>query len=361
MVHLDIDEIAEGILRVLKPESFQVCGPPTQESEEELIERQDSKIVAKPEVLEGQVVKEVTTDDLLADRRFPAVGIDEGLWRWVLGTHDILVCISGHVNTWLNFPQWSKEVTRDWAVVVRSREVLNSQLPYSLRSRVYLLSSHHPIEGQVDRLASHFMQTQLRSTINSAMNLPGIKIDEIDGALRAYSHQHIDKLGNTYRYVYEKTGRMVSFIVKRPRMQTIVRHFGLDQYSDDRAFYLSKMIQGRKSSDNYMRSHWIRECDPRVTKENQVTFCWILTPRNLIFRIETFYWMFKEKGDDILNLVISDSYQNGGGFLPLHQTLAHEQFSISEGLRQMFRAKLAQKMKIVSPESTPWEAYGWGD
>jgi len=361
MVHLDIDEIADGIFRVLKPESFQICGPPTQESEEELIERQDSKIVAKPEVLENQVVKEITTEDLLADRRFPAVGIDEGLWRWVLGTHDILVCVSGHVDTCLNFPQWSKEVTRDWAVVVRSKEVLNFPLPSSLRSRVYLLSAQHPIEGQVDKLSSYFMQTQLRSTIRSAMSLPGIKIDEIDGALRAYSHQDIDELGNMYRYIYDKTKRVAAFIVKRPRMQTVVRHFGLEQYSDDRAFYLSKMMQGRKNPENYMRSHWVRECDPRVSKENQVVLSWVLTPRNLIFRVETFYWMYKEMGEEIVNLVVSDSYQNGGGFLPLHQTLAHEQFSISDGLRQMFRAKLAQKMKIVSPESTPWEAYGWGD
>jgi hypothetical protein len=361
MVHLNIDEIAEGIVRVLKPESFQVCGSLTSESEEELIERRDSKIVAKPELLEKEIVKEIVTEDLFANRRFPVVGIDEGLWRWILGTHDILICISGHVNTWLDFPQWSKEVTRDWAVIVRSKEVLNSQLPSSLRNRVYLLSAQRPIEGQVEKLASYFMQTQLRSTIQSAMNLAGIRIDEIDGALRAYSHRDIDELGDIYRYIYGKTGRMVVFIVKRPRMQTVVRHFNLEQYSDDRAFYLSKMMQGRKNPDNYARSHWIRECDPRVSRENQVVLCWILTPRNLVFRIETFYWMYKEKGEEILNLVISDSYQNGGGFLPLHQTLAHEQFSISDGLRQMFRAKLAQKMKIVSPESTPWEAYGWGD
>jgi len=359
MVHLSIDEITEGIALVFRPQLFQESAPPSHESEEELLERRDSRITAKPEPLESETVTEIPIDELVANRRFPAVGVDEGLWRMVLGTHDIIISNAGWISTWPDCARWSKEVARDWAIMVRNRDILNPHLPSSLRKRVYLLSTHGPVEEQVDKLTSAFMQMQLRSAIQSAMNLHIIQIDEIDGALRAHSHKDIDDLSNMYRFVHKQTERLAVFIVKRPLMQTVVRNFGLE-YSDDRAFYVSKMMQKRKNPANYMRSHWIRECDPHVTKDNQVTFCWILTPRNLAFRIETFYWMFKEHQTEITSLVASDSYQNGAGFFPLHQTMAHEQFSISYGFREMLRAKLAYYMRLVSPESRPWEAYGWG-
>lgn len=360
MVLLSIDRIAEDISRVFRPEAFQPSVPSSHESEDELFERRDSRITAKPERLEPETVTEIPIDGIFASRHFPALGIDEGCWRWVQGTHDIIISNAGWITTWPSCRRWSREVARDWAIIVRNKEILNPYLPASLRNRVYTLSRRGRVEEQIDKLVSSFMQTQLHSAMQSAMSVSDIRMDEIDGALRAHSHKEIDDISKMYKYIYRKTGRLAVFIVKRPRMQSVVRQFGLDGYSDDRAFYLAKMMQQRRSPNDYMRSHWIRECDPRISKENQVTLCWILTPRNLVFRIETFYWMFAKHGSEIANLVAADSYQNGGGYLPLHQTKAHEQFSMSSGFREMLQAKLSLYIRMISPESAPWQAYGWG-
>ncbi len=357
MVVLTVDEIAEGISRVLKPEALRQPSIKA-EDETELVERRDSRLVATPLPLEGDIVYEISLEEIQEYRNSGAVGIDEGLWRWIQGTHDTIVCNAGWITTSTNCPYFAKEVSRDWAIIARNVEVLRSNLPGSLRNRVFQLSSKKPIEDQIDKLCTRFMQKQLRSAIQSAAELSQIKIDEIDGALRAHSHKDIDDLGNFYKYIHEKTSKLAVFVVKRPRIQSVVRHYGLNLYSDDRAFYLEKMAKKRKNPENFVRSHWIRERDPRISAENQVTMCWIMTPRNLVFRVETFYWMAEQYGHEILMRVMADSYQNGGGYFPLHQTMAHQHFSMSYGFRQMLQAKLTFHLEFISPESAPLIAYG---
>nr|MDO8133642.1 hypothetical protein [Candidatus Njordarchaeum guaymaensis] len=358
MVFFPVDEIVEDISRVLKPEVLHQSIPPLHESEEELLSRQDSRVVAKPEFLESEIATEIHVDDLIENRRFPVVGIDEGYWRWAQVSYDILISNAGWITTWAECPVWSKEVARDWSLVVRDRSVLNPYLPSSLRKRVYLLSSKNYVETQIDKLSGSFMQAQLRSAMQSAMTLPQIKMEIVDGGLRTHSHKEVDDLGMLYRRAHERKDRLVVFVVKRPSMQSVVRSCGLDGFTDDQAFYWSRMSQKRQDLRNFVRSHWVLECDPRISKENQVAFCWMLTPRNLVFRIETFYWMYLKYGSQIANLVAADSYQNGGGHLPLHQTKAHEQFSMSSGFREMLHAKLSRHLRMISVESAPWKAYG---